>query len=132
MNNSNDIASLIGRVEAAGETAIEAQRELARSMFPQEWAATLSLPGEKRRRRQANLRRQAIYEQRLAPLRAAGKTCASCDNFRRRGMGGGHICLAESDFHGDMLTTPDNLCADWRGAVEARALLPQKESTDAQ
>lgn len=42
--------------------SLEEQREAARLLFPEAWAATLTMPGWRRRRRQANLRKAAVKE----------------------------------------------------------------------
>jgi hypothetical protein len=93
---------------------LEAQRALAIQMYPREWADTLPLPGEKRRRRQANLRHRAVYALKLAPLKAAGRNCASCIHYEKtpHGMKGRH-CSVMSDFQGYAMVEPDHLCADW-------------------
>lgn len=93
---------------------IEAQRALAQEMFPRAWAESLELPGFKRRRRQKALRDRAAYETKLAPLKAAGATCASCAHRGLRpGQSVRDICDLQSDFHGYVRVRMTDLCADW-------------------
>lgn len=79
-------------------------------------------PGEIRRRKAYRVRKaardKAEYERRMAPLRAAGKMCGGCDNYRDK------ICLADSDFYGDTIVAPSYLCPRYRD----RPAMSERES----
>jgi hypothetical protein len=75
--------AIAAATEAGEPSALEAERELAMAAFPREWEATLSLTGEKRRKRQRALRSRAALQRELAPLRALGLCCANCPKTAR-------------------------------------------------
>jgi hypothetical protein len=90
-----------------GETlTLEEQREAASLLFPEAWAATLVMPGWRRRRRQAGLRKAAVAE--LLPPDAS---CANCSNRGRRGKL--LVCELDSDFHGYVVVQADARCHRW-------------------
>lgn len=89
--------------------------DLAAAMFPAEWAAASRATGRKARNRRRALRRRADHEAAMTPLRAAGRSCASCRNFEKGPPGiGGRICSADSDFQGYARAVPTGLCPKWR------------------
>lgn len=89
--------------------------DLAAAMFPAEWAAVEGATGRKARNRRRALRRRADHEAAMAPLRAAGRSCASCRNFEKGPPGiGGRICSADSDFQGYARAVATGLCPKWR------------------
>lgn len=98
------------------EQELDAQHALAASMFPQEWARALTVPGKRGSRQRASLRHRAVAEVRMRELRAIGSSCANCDNRvstpwtdpARR-----WACDLRSDFHGYQITQLDGLCPDW-------------------
>jgi hypothetical protein len=69
-------------------------------------------PGEKRRRQAKRARDATAYEAAMAPLRAAGASCATCrHNAPMPGPERGRHCAIDSDFHGYTVVKPDGLCA---------------------
>lgn len=100
-----------------GKPSLEDQRALAKKMFPHQWAATLkSQDGEQRRRRQSSLRKRALYQQALQPLRNTGASCATCKHFLRNHFPAGNkdCCAVMSDHEGYAIMRPDQLCIDWK------------------
>lgn len=89
---------------------------LAQQMFPQQWAWANAKPtGRSRARR--NLRQRVVGELKMRELRAAGCSCATCENFAPMpGPSSGNgkmICELGSDFHGYQIATADGLCTAW-------------------
>lgn len=104
--------------------------DLAAAMFPAEWAAASRATGKRAQNRRRSLRRQAEYESAMVPLRAAGRSCGSCDSFEKapfptKGM----ICDAESDFHGYTRAEATGLCPRWRARPGIKTLSPEDEAT---
>jgi hypothetical protein len=91
---------------------LEEQREAASLIFPEAWAATFAMPGWRRRRRQANLRKAAVNELILRTL-PAGACCARCKHKTRMTMVDGFVCSLQSDFHGYVIVQPEGVCADY-------------------
>lgn len=91
--------------------SLEDQRLLAWFYFRGEWDQALSLTGERGRRRRRQLRLLAMRKAVKDALLARGESCASCASYRKG------VCLAGSDFHGELRTKPHNLCTDWRPRV---------------
>jgi hypothetical protein len=100
---------------------VEAERVLAKAAYPTEWAATLALPGEKRRRRQKALRARAVNERDLAPLRAIGLCCGNCPKTGNAAdvlgsaYAGKRYCRVDSDHDGYSIIDPTGLCR-WHGS----------------
>lgn len=68
-------------------------------------------PGEKRRRKAKAVRKRAAYEAVLAPLKAAGATCATCKHYGPRPNGlNSRICELDSDYEGYVSVKPSHLC----------------------
>ncbi len=88
-------------------------RALAARLFPEAWAYAETLTGKQRSSRMATLRRQAKTSVAMDALRAAGRSCATCQNFKNGPERMGKVCDAHSDFHGYQLATADGLCTDW-------------------
>lgn len=100
-------------MSATKDVELDRQRELARKMFPAEWAqAERMTDGFKRRRRLKNLRDRAVYKLAVDELRAAGKSCALCTGYITTppGLTFKHACAAESDFHGYVEAKDDGIC----------------------
>lgn len=112
--------TLITRLQSEGasrevdeEARLERERALAAEMFPREWAAALKVTGKRGNNRRANLRKRALNEQAMIPLRAKGATCATCRHRRRVAGIAEPVCDLDSDFHGYAITALDRLCPDW-------------------
>lgn len=93
--------------------SLERQRQMAEATFPDKWKATLSMPGEKRRRAQKALRGAAIYEAAMIPLRQQGASCVSCKHWSRFDSTRMQ-CDIDSDLYGSRITTGDFLCPSWK------------------
>lgn len=91
---------------------VEQQRELAAEVFPDQWSRALSRSGRAGQKWRASLRKQAVEKVAVDALRAQGRSCATCRNFTQ--SMGRDICLADSDFYGDALIKPTDLCSRWR------------------
>ena len=93
---------------------LEQQHELARSLFPEAYARAQNLTGKPRSRALANVRRRAVHETLMAPLRAAGRSCSSCAAYRRVPVSDKRCCDDDSDFHGYLIVAATDLCPNWR------------------
>lgn len=101
---------------------IEAQRALAAAMFPREWASASSVPGKRGGRMRAGLRKRAVAETIMAPIRAAGGMCGNCaSRIRNPGMMKGLFCELGSGGGAYQTTAPDSLCAEYEGPAKTRA-----------
>lgn len=101
------------------EVPLDFQREAAQTLYPREWAATLNLPGEKRRRRQAALRKRAIADLivRALPPHA---TCGNCASRGRRVLHDKVVCLVDSDFYGEQHVDIDGRRHCWSPRADGR------------
>jgi len=73
--------------------------------------------GEKRRRQARRDRLREANEAKEAELRAAGASCATCNQFSPYpgpGPRGAFICDRLSNFHGYALANADGLCVHWK------------------
>lgn len=86
--------------------------DLAKQMYPAEWAEVETATGLKARRRRRSLRLKAEARAVTDKLRSEGKSCASCKSFEWIG-GVGDTCLAESDFHGYQRASTTGICPKW-------------------
>lgn len=93
---------------------VEQQRDLAAKVFPDQWSRALVRTGRAGQKWRASLRKQAVEKVAVDALRAQGRSCATCCNFTQKF--GRDICLADSDFYGDALTKPTDLCSRWRSS----------------
>ena len=71
-------------------------------------------PGEKRRRKAKRERSQTAYKAAIAPLRAAGRSCASCHHYTRVPLSTKHHCAEESDHNGYAIVQPSYVCHLWQ------------------
>lgn len=96
---------------------LEEQRALAFKHYPREWFQTLSptLSGEKRRKRQAKLRKLAVEQEITQPIRATGGSCANCDHYRKTPHTKARHCQVQSDFYGYVIPEPTDLCSSYAG-----------------
>ena len=74
-------------------------------------------PGERRRRKAKRERDQAAYEAVMAPLRAAGACCGSCQHRGKYPMTDDPICELDSDFEGYCKVKLDHLCPQYAARV---------------
>jgi hypothetical protein len=93
--------------------SIERQRAMAMTAYPVEWAATISMQGEKRRRAQKELRDKAIYEARMKPLRAKGASCATCHHWSKFDATRMQCDLESHFITGSLLTDATHLCPEF-------------------
>lgn len=99
---------------AANEIEIADERALAANFYPEEWAVALIITGKRGNHRRAELRKRAIADAIMIPLRNAGASCSNCSSrLRNPGMMKGLFCDLDSDLHGYMETRPDALCSRW-------------------
>lgn len=104
---------------------LEARNALAEKMFPREWQENENLKdGHKRRHRRGHMRDLAVYQTKVAELRAIGACCGNCANaskphfsFTEEIKFGKLCCDYQSDSQGSVHVKPDNICADWRKRV---------------
>ncbi|WP_332690020.1 hypothetical protein [Devosia sp.] len=107
--------------EADRDFDLMGQRVLAAEMYPAEWRrAEQDMNGPRRRRKLKQLRERAAHETKLAPLKAAGASCATCKHHRRHAELRKHICEVQSDFSGYVATLPTDLCPSW-GALTGQS-----------
>jgi hypothetical protein len=126
-----DQSALKGEHHAAlaEEARLSAERALAAKMFPKEWAASLSVTGHKGQARRARLRKMAVYELALAPLRATGASCATCKHWKlipvqREKQ---RHCEIESDFDGYAITKADHVCVHFDAHAHIKRLEAQHD-----
>ena len=101
-------------MSAANEMELASERALAAQFFPEQWAEALTITGKTGGRRRAGLRKAAIAEAIMIPLRLSGESCSTCaSRLRNPGMMKGLFCDLDSDFHGYAVTQPDALCSRW-------------------
>lgn len=99
---------------AANEIELADERALAASFYPDEWAVALMITGKRGGHRRADLRKRAIADAIMIPLRNVGASCSNCSSrLRNPGMTKGLFCDMDSDFHGYMPTAPNALCSRW-------------------
>ena len=90
---------------------------LAAKHFPDLWAKIEHYPGKSKARQK--LRRAAEIEEQIEALKARGKSCAGCRSYLPPPIGlKNHICDAQSDFHGYVETTPDDVCILWHATQQ--------------
>lgn len=80
--------------------------------WPADWARMEASTGRKRSSLRGNLRRRAVYENAMEPLRAAGCECRTCKHWAEH-WDGGRVCSLHSDHDGYARPNPDYLCPDW-------------------
>lgn len=67
-------------------------------------------------RLRARERKLAAYEAAMAPLRAAGASCSTCDNYEKApaSIGFSHHCAADEDHGAYVKAEANGLCPRWR------------------
>jgi hypothetical protein len=74
---------------------------------------TASSPGERKRRQAKRERDRSAYHSAMMALRAAGRSCGSCQHFGHARSLGKRCCELDSDFEGYVIRTADELCPRW-------------------
>ena len=88
-------------------------------------------PGEKRRRQAKRARDRSAYEALLAPLKAAGASCGSCDHYAKAPYDKTkHICEIDTDRDGYTVVKADGLCPHWTASDPRFALRRAGMSND--
>lgn len=99
---------------------IEDVRARAEERYPGAWAATLSMPGPKRRRHQKRLRDMTLEAEGREMARAKGGSCETCAHLLTNPSGlRGTFCDLDSDSRGFQQTSLVSVCSRWKKAAAA-------------